>query len=121
MNPFSDNKESAKEVIRAWWTDEFLEFQFRNMNFMPPKPGLFSAVSESDTYGPYFGVAESAGHHRKRGQRGAPAAEVRTGRRLRDGRPDRRYRGPSRRVRPPAPHRCNNTELNTTITFNNNI
>ena len=54
MNPFSDNKESAKEVIRAWWTDEFLTYQFNTLNFMPPKPDLFEVVSESDTYGPFF-------------------------------------------------------------------
>ncbi|RLM59242.1 extracellular solute-binding protein [Halobellus sp. Atlit-31R] len=54
MNPYSDNKESAKEVIRAWWSDSFLKHQFDAANFMPPKPSLYSYVQESATYGPYF-------------------------------------------------------------------
>ena len=58
MNPFSDNKASAKEVIKAWWEDSFLEHQFDAANFMPPKPSLYSYVEESDTYGPYFEALE---------------------------------------------------------------
>jgi len=54
MNPFSDNKASAKEVIKAWWEDSFLKHQFDAANFMPPKPGLFDHVQGSDAYGPYF-------------------------------------------------------------------
>jgi ABC-type glycerol-3-phosphate transport system substrate-binding protein len=54
MNPFSDNKDAAKEVIKAWWEDSVLQKQFDAANYMPPKPGLFSYVEESDTYGPYF-------------------------------------------------------------------
>ncbi|MFC7200064.1 extracellular solute-binding protein [Halospeciosus flavus] len=54
MNPYSDNKESAKEVIKAWWSDSFLKHQFDAANFMPPKPSLYSYVQQSETYGPYF-------------------------------------------------------------------
>ena len=58
MNPYSDNKASAKEVIKAWWEDSFLKYQFDELNFMPPKPSLYSYVQESDTYGPYFEALE---------------------------------------------------------------
>jgi len=58
MNPFSDNKASAKEVIKAWWEDSFLQHQFDAANFMPPKPGLYSYVEQSSTYGPYFQALE---------------------------------------------------------------
>lgn len=54
MNPYTDNKEAAKEVIKAWWEDSVLQLQFDEANYMPPKPELFSYVEESDTYGPYF-------------------------------------------------------------------
>jgi ABC-type glycerol-3-phosphate transport system substrate-binding protein len=54
MNPYTDNKEAAKEVIKAWWEDSVLQHQFDAANYMPPKPELFSYVEESDTYGPYF-------------------------------------------------------------------
>jgi ABC-type glycerol-3-phosphate transport system substrate-binding protein len=54
MNPYTDNMASAKEVIKAWWEDSVLEYQFDTANFMPPKPSLYSYVEQSDTYGPYF-------------------------------------------------------------------
>lgn len=54
MNPYTDNMASAKEVIKAWWEDSVLEYQFDTANFMPPKPELYSYVEQSDTYGPYF-------------------------------------------------------------------
>ena len=54
MNPYTEKKEAAKEVIKAWWEDSVLQHQFDEANYMPPKPELFSYVEQSDTYGPYF-------------------------------------------------------------------
>ncbi len=54
MNPFTDNMAGAKEVIKAWWTDSFLEYQFDAADYMPPKPGLYSYVENSDAVGEYF-------------------------------------------------------------------
>lgn len=54
MNPYSDNKAAAKEVIKAWWSDEMHKKQLDVGNYMPPKPSLYDYVEQHQTYGPYF-------------------------------------------------------------------
>ncbi|WP_181686006.1 extracellular solute-binding protein [Halorhabdus salina] len=54
MNPYSDNKAAAKEVIKAWWSDAMHKKQLDVANYMPPKPSLYDYVKEHPTYGPYF-------------------------------------------------------------------
>ena len=54
MNPHSDNKEAAKEVLKAWFTDEVYEHQLDTTGLLPGKSDVFSYVEQHETYGPFF-------------------------------------------------------------------
>ncbi|WP_135665343.1 substrate-binding domain-containing protein [Halorhabdus rudnickae] len=63
MNPYSDNKSAAKEVIKAWWSDDMHKAQLDAANYMPPKPRMYDYVKQHPTYGPYFKPLQYAAEH----------------------------------------------------------
>jgi len=63
MNPHSDNKAAAKEVLKAWFSDAVYEEQLDSCGLLPGKADVFSYVEEHDTYGPYFEALSYSGEH----------------------------------------------------------
>jgi len=54
MNPHSDNKEAAKEVLKAWFSDEVYQHQLDTTGYLPGKTDVFSYVEQHETYGPFY-------------------------------------------------------------------
>ncbi|WP_436922974.1 extracellular solute-binding protein [Halosimplex amylolyticum] len=63
MNPHSDNKEAAKEVLKAWFNDEVYKHQLDSTGLLPGKADVFSYVEEHETYGPYFEALSYSGEN----------------------------------------------------------
>jgi trehalose/maltose transport system substrate-binding protein len=54
MNPHSDNKAAAKEVLKAWFSPEVYQEQLDSCSLMPAMNSELSYVEEHPTFGPYF-------------------------------------------------------------------
>ncbi|WP_120244545.1 substrate-binding domain-containing protein [Halopiger aswanensis] len=65
LNPNSERKEEALEVIRATMTDEFNLGMFDLWGWVPPKPALFDAdeVQQADPMGNYMDTLRVAGEN----------------------------------------------------------
>ncbi|WP_459810209.1 substrate-binding domain-containing protein [Halopiger thermotolerans] len=65
LNPNSERKEEALEVIRATMTDQFNLGMFELWGWIPPKPGLFDAeeVQQADPMGNYMDTLRVAGEN----------------------------------------------------------
>ncbi|SEV83302.1 carbohydrate ABC transporter substrate-binding protein, CUT1 family [Natrinema salifodinae] len=65
LNPNSERKEEALEVVRATMTDEFNLGMFDLWGWIPPKPALFDAeeVEQSEPMGNYMDTLRVAGEN----------------------------------------------------------